>query len=149
MWEDFVVLNDPPIHVVGHSTHTSTISVALDLSPELHVFLLELESCFFKLLVPRPQLLYPQARWGPHIPFDLVIEVVCWGSPSIMDAFDVYLGGTCHETFSRGVMAPPARVRVGGQLRISHEKVMERFRDVFGHPHELSFIGDGGRCAKR
>ena len=43
---------------MGHGTHTPTISLALDLSLELRVFLLELESCFFELLVPRPQLLY-------------------------------------------------------------------------------------------
>ena len=65
MWEGFVVLDDPPVHVVGHDTRTLTVSVVLDLSLELRAFLLELESCFFELLVPRPQLLYPQARWGP------------------------------------------------------------------------------------
>ena len=58
VWEGFVVLDDPPVHVAGHSAHTPTISVALDLSLELCAFLLELESCFFELLVPRPYLLY-------------------------------------------------------------------------------------------
>ena len=90
--------------------------MALDLSLELRAFLLELESCFFELLVPRPQLLYPQARWGPCIPLDLIVKIVCWGSPSLVDAFDVSLGGTYHETLTRGVMAPPAGVRVGGRL---------------------------------
>ena len=41
---------------------TPTVSMALDLSLELRMFLLELESCFFELLVSRPQLLYRQAR---------------------------------------------------------------------------------------
>ena len=106
------MLDDPPVHVVGHIAHTPTISVAL----ELRAFLLELESCFFELLVPCPQLLYLQARWDPCIPLDLIIEVIYWGSPSLMDAFDVSLRDTYHETFSRGVMAPPAGVRAGGQL---------------------------------
>ena len=51
---------------------TPTVSVALNLLLELCAFLLELESCFFELLVPCPQLLYPQARWGPYIPLDLL-----------------------------------------------------------------------------
>ena len=59
VWEGFVVLDDPLVHVVGHGTRTSTVSMALDLLLELRAFLLELESCFFELLVPRPQLLYP------------------------------------------------------------------------------------------
>ena len=62
VWEGFVILDDPPVHVAGHGARTPTVSVALDLSLELYVFLLELELCFFELLVPRPQLLYPQAR---------------------------------------------------------------------------------------
>ena len=39
--------------------HAPTISVALDLSLELHAFLLELESCFLELLVSGLQLLHP------------------------------------------------------------------------------------------
>ena len=116
VWERFIVLDDRPIHIVGHGARTPTVSMAFDLSLELRAFLLELESCFFELLVPCPQLLYPQVRWGPYIPLDLVVEVVCWGSPSLVDAFDVFLEGTCHKTFSRGVMAPPTRVRVGDGL---------------------------------
>ena len=137
MWEGFVILDDPPVHVVGHDARTPTISVALDLLLKLHAFLLELESCFFKLLVPRRQLLYPQVRWGPCIPLDLIIEVICWGSHSRMDAFDVSLGGTYHETFTRGVMASRAGVRAGGRLQLSCEEAVERFHDIFGHPHEL------------
>ena len=52
VWEGFVVLDDPPVHVTGHDARTPTVSMAFDLS-------LELESCFFELLVPYPQLLYP------------------------------------------------------------------------------------------
>ena len=116
MWEGFVILDDPLVHITGHGACTPTVFVALDLSLELRTFLLKLESCFFELLVPCPQLLYPQARWGPSVPLNLVVEVVCWGSPSLMDAFDVSLGGTFHKTFSRGVMAPPTGVRVGDRL---------------------------------
>ena len=52
VWESFVVLDDPPVHVTGHGARTPTISAALDLSLELRAFLLELESCFFELLEP-------------------------------------------------------------------------------------------------
>ena len=52
------------------------MSVVLDLSIELHVFLLELESCFLKLLVLGLQLLHTQGWWGPCIPLDLIIEVI-------------------------------------------------------------------------
>ena len=83
VWEGFVVLDDPLVHVMGRGVRTPIISVALDLSLELCAFLLELESCFFELLVPRPQLLYPQARWGPCIPLDLIVEVIHWGSLSL------------------------------------------------------------------
>ena len=91
-----------------------TISVVLDLSLELHAFLLELESCFLKLLVSGLQLLHPQVRWGPYIPPDLIIEVIRWGSFFLVDAFDMSLEGTHHETLTRGVMAPPAGVKAGG-----------------------------------
>ena len=64
----------------------------LDLSLELRAFLLELESCFFELLVPGPQLFYPQARWGPCIPLDLTVKAIHWGSLTLVDAFDVPLG---------------------------------------------------------
>jgi len=57
--EVFAVLEDPPVHIAGHSTRTPTVSVALDLSLELRAFLLELESCFLKLLVSGLQLLCP------------------------------------------------------------------------------------------
>ena len=54
VWEGFIVLDDPPVHVAGHGARTPTVSMALDLSLELRVFLLELESCFLDLLVPCP-----------------------------------------------------------------------------------------------
>ena len=54
VWEGFVVLDDPPVDAAGHGACMPTISVALDLLLEPRAFLLELESCFFKLLVPHP-----------------------------------------------------------------------------------------------
>ena len=51
--ERLIVLYNPLVHVVGHGMRTPTVSMALDLSLELCAFLLELESCFFKLLVSR------------------------------------------------------------------------------------------------
>ena len=120
VWEGFIVRDDPPVHVVGHGVRAPTVSVALDLSLELRTSLLELESCFLELLVLGLQLLHPRARWGPYIP----LEVICWGSLSFVGAFDVSLGGTYHETFTRRVMAPPAGVRVGGRPRFSREEVV-------------------------
>ena len=76
VWEGFIILDDRPVHVMGHGTRVSTMSVALDLSIELYVFLLELQLCFLELLVPGLQLLYPQARWGPCTPLDLVVEAI-------------------------------------------------------------------------
>ena len=99
---------------MGHGARTPTVSMELDLSIELHTFLLELESRFLELLVMGLQLLHPQVRWGPYIPLTLIVEVIHWGSLFLVDAFDVSPEGTCHETFTRGVMAPPAGVRVGG-----------------------------------
>ena len=52
VWEGFVVLDDPPVDAAGHGACMPTISVALDLLLEFRVFLLELDSCFLKLLVP-------------------------------------------------------------------------------------------------
>ena len=54
VWEGFVVLDDPRVHVMGHSACMPTISMVLDLSLELYAFLLKQESCFFELLVSRP-----------------------------------------------------------------------------------------------
>ena len=34
-------------------------------------------------------------------------------------------------------MTPLAGVRVVGQLRFSRKEVVERLRNIFGHPHEL------------
>ena len=54
VWEGFVVLDDPPVYVAGHGARTPIVYVALDLSLELRVLLLKLESCFFELLVSHP-----------------------------------------------------------------------------------------------
>ena len=59
MWEGFIVLDDPLLHVTGHGACTPAVSVALDLLLELCAFLLEMESCFLELLVPDLQLLLP------------------------------------------------------------------------------------------
>ena len=59
VWEHFIVLGDPPVHVAGHGACAPIVSVALDLSLELHAFLPELESCFLELLVFGHQLLHP------------------------------------------------------------------------------------------
>ena len=51
VWEGFVILDDPSVHITGHGVRMPTVFMALDLSFELHAFLLELESCILKLLV--------------------------------------------------------------------------------------------------
>ena len=38
-------------------------------------------------------------------------------------------------------MAPPTRVRARGRPRLLYEEVVERFCDVFDHPHELIVRG--------
>ena len=58
VWEGFIVLDDPLVHIAGHGARPPTICVALDLSLKLHTFLLKLESCFLKLLVLGLQLLH-------------------------------------------------------------------------------------------
>jgi hypothetical protein len=117
--------------------------VALDLPIELRAFLLELELCFLDLLALGFQLLHPYARWGRCLPIGLNVEVICRGSLHLVDAFNVSLEGTCHEAFTRGVMASPARVRARGRLWLLCEEVIERLHDVFDHPHEL--VVRGGR----
>ena len=43
VWEGFIILDDPLVHVMGHGVHMPIVSLALDLSLELRMFLLELE----------------------------------------------------------------------------------------------------------
>ena len=59
VWEGFIVLDDPSVDVAGHGACVPTVSMVLDLSLELHAFLLELESCFLELLVSGLLLLHP------------------------------------------------------------------------------------------
>jgi len=114
--EGFIVGDDPPVHVAGHGTCAPTVFTALDLLIELRAFLHKLESCLLDLPLSSFQLLHRHAWRGRCLPFDLVVEVVCWGSLPLVDAFDVPLGGTHHEAFTRGVMASPAGVRARGRL---------------------------------
>ena len=112
--EGFIIRDDPPVHVAGHGACAPTVSMALDITIELRMFLLELELCFLKLLVLGFQLFHPHARWGRYLPLSLIVEVVRRGSLLLVDAFDVSLWGTCHEAFTTGVMAPPTGVRARG-----------------------------------
>ena len=100
--EGFIIRDDPSVHVMGHGARTPTMSVVLDLSIELRVFLLELESCFLELLVSSFQLLHLHAWWGRSLSLGLIVEVVRQGGLLFVDAFDVSLGGTYHKTFTRG-----------------------------------------------
>ena len=54
VWEGFVILDDPPVHVAGHDACTPIISMALDLSLEFYALLLKLKSCILELLVSHP-----------------------------------------------------------------------------------------------
>jgi len=59
VWEGFIVLDDPLVHIAVHGACTPTVSVVLNLSLELRAFLLKLESCFVGFLVLGLQLLHP------------------------------------------------------------------------------------------
>jgi len=59
VWEGSIVLDDPSVHITSHGMCAPTVSMVLDLSIELHAFLLKLESRFLKLLVLGLQLLHP------------------------------------------------------------------------------------------
>ena len=107
----FIVDDDPSVYVMGHGACAPTISTAFDLLIDLRVFPHKLLSDFIDLPLFSSQLLHPYMRWGRCLPFGFVAEVACRGSLIRGDAFDVSLGGTRHETFPGGVMAPPARVR--------------------------------------
>ena len=98
--EGFIVCDDPPVHIAGHGACAPTVSMVLDLPIELRAFLLELESRFLEFLVSGFQLLHPHARWGRCLPLGLVTEVVHQGSLLLVNALDVSLGDTRHETFT-------------------------------------------------
>ena len=76
-------------------------------------------------------------RWGRCPPFGSITKVAYRGSIIRGDDLDVSIGGTRHETFLRGVMAPPARVRARVRPRSLYKEAMEGFCDAFDHPHEL------------
>ena len=40
VWEGSIVLDDPPVHIMGHGAHTPTISMVLNLLLELLMLLL-------------------------------------------------------------------------------------------------------------
>ena len=111
----FIIGDDPSVHIAGHGACAPTVSAVLDLPIELRAFLHKLESCFLDLPLSGFQLLHPHARWGRCLPFSFVAKVAHRGSLLHGDAFDVSLGGTRHEAFLGGVMAPPARVRAKGR----------------------------------
>ena len=87
--EGFIIYDDPLVHIAGHGACAPTISVMLYLLIELRAFLLELESRFLDLSVSGFQLLHRHAWRDCCLPLGLVIEVVCWGSLPLVDAFDV------------------------------------------------------------
>ena len=51
VWECFIVLDYPPVHIMGHGACGSPVSVVLDLAIKLYALLLKLESCVLELLV--------------------------------------------------------------------------------------------------
>ena len=83
--------------------------------------------------------------WGHHSSFGSIIEVAYRGDLFLGGAFDVSLGGFCHEAFSGGMMAPPAGVRARVRPRTLYEEAMEGFYDTFDHPHELIVHGGWDR----
>ena len=49
VWEGFIILDDPLVHVMGHGARAPTIFVALNLSHKLREFLPKLELRFLEL----------------------------------------------------------------------------------------------------
>ena len=124
---------------MGHGACVPTISAALDLLVDLHVLPNKLLSGFVYFPLSGSQLLHPYVRWGRCSPFGSITEVACHGGLLHGGAFDVSLGGTRHETFLGGVMAPPAGVRARVQPRLLCEEAMEqghRGGDVLARPGE-------------
>ena len=111
MRKGFTIGDDPSVHVTGHGACAPTVSVVFDLPIDLRVLPNKLLSGFVYLPLSGSQLLHPYVWWGHCPPFGSIVEVAYRGSVIRGDALDVSLGGTRHETFSGGVMAPPARVR--------------------------------------
>ena len=133
----FIIGDDPSVHVMGPGACAPTVSAVFDLSIDFRVFLNKLLSGFVDLPLLGSQLLHTYARWGRCISFGFATEVACWGSLLRGDAFDVSLGGTRHETFLGGVVAPPAGVRARVRPRPLREEAVEGFREAFDHHHEL------------
>ena len=121
----FIGGDDPSVYITGHGACTPTTSMAFDLSIELRAFLHKLESGFLDLSLLGFQLLHPHVRWGRCLPFGFIAKVAHWDSLLCGDAFDVSLGGTRHEAFPGGVMAPLAGVRARGQPWLLCEEVVE------------------------
>ena len=86
-------------------------------------------------------------QWSPYIPLDLVVKVVCRGSLLLVDAFDVSLGGTCHETFKRRVMAPPLESESEGDPDSPTRRSWKDSTTYSVIPTNSSFVGDGGVCS--
>ena len=110
----FIVGNDPLVHIMGHGMCAPTISMAFDLLIDLRAFPHKLEYGFLNVPLSSSKLLHPHVRWGPSLPFGFATEVAHQGSLLHGDAFDISLGGTCHEAFPRGVMTPTVGVRARG-----------------------------------
>ena len=111
----FIIGDDPSVYITGHGACAPTSSATLDLPIELRAFLHKLESCLLDLSLLGFQLLHTHAGWGRCLPFGFITEVTHRGSHLHRNAFDVSLGGTRHEAFLGGMMAPPTRVRARGR----------------------------------
>ena len=59
VWEGFIILDDPPVHVMGYGACAPTVSVVLDLTIKLCALLFELESRILEVSMPGLQLLHP------------------------------------------------------------------------------------------
>ena len=80
MREASIILDDPLVYIIGDGACKATVSMVFDLALELHMLLLQLQSCILDLLVSCPQLLHPQMRQGPYISIDLIVGVICRSS---------------------------------------------------------------------
>ena len=97
VWEAIVVLDDPPMYVMGHGTCMPTIRVVSDLALELCLLLLQLEPRVLELLLLRPQLLHAR---GPYVPLGLVVLAIQGSGFPTVDTFIVHIVDSHHEALA-------------------------------------------------
>jgi hypothetical protein len=129
--------------MMGHAPSIPTVS---NLLLEFGTLLFYLEARLLELHLPLPQLVESRGWWGLVLLPGPVVRAA-WGSFHAVSVFDTPFGDSRHETLPRGLVAPSVGARIRDRLRFPCKEIMEGFRDVVRHPHELAIRG--GRTKKR